>query len=210
MDSFFDTNIIIKYIEYNYNKEVLRKKCFDYIALLKDKIFISFIVKDEALRVIIKRKEIYENVLKKLQNPNYVIDYSRSAFLNKSDARFAEVLYLKLKGKNRAKLKEDFNSEIDFLNVALASFIKNKVNKISIKKDELDNKIISILNDFIEDFADCRILASAIQMQQEKEQFLFVTADRHIGPGEYDFIEKEIRLKEFRKPKLKNFLFEED
>jgi len=208
MDSFLDSMVIVKYIEYNYVKEQLRKKCFDYIKTLTTKILISFIVKEELRRVILQRKEIYECVLKKIKDPNYEIDYKKTNFLNKGTATFAQDLYLKVKDSDIVKLKEDFDSEINFLNVSLSVFLKNKVNEIAISKSDLDGFALSVIHDFLSDYADCRVLTSAIQMQQNKDTFFFVTADKHFSPNEYAFIEEEPRLKDYKFPKLKNFLYE--
>ena len=208
MDSFLDSTVIIKYFEYDYIKEQLRKKCFEYIKSSKENILISFIIKEEIRRVIFKRKEMYGCVLKKIRDSSYEIDYNKTNFLNKEDCIFTQNLYLKFKEKDIVKLKKDFDSEIDFLNVSLSLFLKNKVDEISITKQELDSSIISIIHEFIEDFADCRVLTSAIQMQQNRNIFFFVTMDKHLDSGSYDFIENELRLKEYKKPKLKNLLFE--
>ena len=84
MDSFLDTTVIIKYIEYDYIKEQLRKKCFEHIKSSKGKVLISFIVKDELNRVVLQRKEIYECVLKKIKDPDYELDYKKTIYLNKN------------------------------------------------------------------------------------------------------------------------------
>ena len=130
MDSFLDSTVIIKYFEYEYIKEHLRKKCFDYIKSSNGKILISFIIKEELRRAILKRKEIYDYVLKKMNDSSYELDYRKTISLNKEDSIFAKNLYLKLKEKDAIKLKKDFDSEIGFLNVSLSIFLKNKVNEI--------------------------------------------------------------------------------
>jgi hypothetical protein len=209
MESFLDTTVIIKYIEYDYIKEWLRKKCFEHIKSSKGKILISFIVKEEAQRAVLKRKEMYETVIKKIKDPSFAIDYKKSLFLSKSDGLFTEELSLELKESNLENLKQDFNSEIDFLNVSLAKFFKNNVSELFINKNELDKNIVFIINEFISDFADCRVLTSAIQIQQNKEQFLFVTADKHFDPNGYEFLKGEPRLKDYKFPELKNFLYDD-
>lgn len=208
MDSFLDTMVIIKYLEYDYIKEQLRKKCFEYIESSNGKILISLIVEEELRRVIIKRKEMYENVIKKIKDSSFQINYKNSNFLNKEDCLFAEKLYINLKEKDTIKLKKEFDSEINFLNASLIIFLKNKVSETSIKESELNQTILSIIHEFIEDFADCRVLTSAIQIQQGREQFAFITADKHIYKGSYNFIEEELRLKDYKKPILKNLLYE--
>ena len=207
MDSFLDTTVIIKYIEYNYIKEQLRKKCFEHIKSSNTKIFISFIVKDELERAILQRKEIYECVLKKIKNPGYELDYKKTIYLNKQDALYAQEIYLNIKDKNIDKLRQDFDYEIGFLKASVDLFLKNKVNDISITKLDLDKSLLSIMHDFIDDFADCRVLTSAVQIQQNKEIFFFVTADKHFDPNGYNFIKTEPRLKNYKFPNLKNFLY---
>jgi len=209
MDSFLDTTVIVKYIEYDYIKEQLRKKCFEHIKSSNTKIFISFIVKEELERVILKRKEIYECVLKKIKDSNYELDYKKTIYLDNQNIIFAQELYLKLKDKNINKLRQEFDYEIDFLKASLDLFIKNNVNDISITKLDLDDSILSIIHDFIYDFADCRVLTSAIQMQQNKEIFFFVTADQHFDPNGYKFIKTEPRLENYKFPTLKNILYED-
>lgn len=208
MDSFLDSTVIIKSFEYDYIKEQLRKKCFEYIKSSEGKILISFIIKEELRRAILKREEIYKYVLKKMKDASYEIDYKKTIFLNKEDTIFVQNLYLKLKEKNIIKLKKDFDSEINFLNISLSLFLKNKVNEIAIGKSDLDNFILSIVHEFIQDLADCRVLVSSIQMQQNKDIFLFVTADKHFDPNGYEFLKDEPRLKDYKFPKLKNFLYE--
>ncbi len=209
MDSFFDTTVIIKTLEYTYIKEELRKKCSECVKL-SEKRLISFIVKEELERVIIKRKEIYENVIKKINNSSFQIDYKKSSFLNKEDQLFAENMYLKVKSKNLTELKKEFDSEINFLNYSLIVFIKEKINEILITKSELDKSIVLIINEFIKDFADCKVLASAIQIQQNKQQFVFASADRHFDPNGYNYLEnEEPRLEKYLFPKLKNLLYED-
>jgi len=208
MDSFLDSTVIVKYMEYNYTKEQLRKMCFEYINSLNTKIFISFIVKEELQRVILQRKEMYECVLKKIKYPDYEIDYKKTNFLNKGTAIFAQDLYLKVKDCNIIRLKKDFNSEIDFLNASIALFLKNKITETAITRPDLDSFILSVVHNYIDDFADCRVLTSAIQMQANKQTFFFVTADKHFDSGTYNFIENDLKLKDYNKPKLKNLLYE--
>jgi len=208
MDSFLDTTVIIKYLEYGYIKESLRKRCFEHITASKNKVFISFIVKNELDRVVLQRKEMYEYILKKIKDPSYELDHKKTIYLNKQDILFIQEFCLKLKDKDTRRLKQDFESEIDFLRVSLDIFLKNKVNEIAIAKSDLDSFALSLINDSLNDFADSRVLTSAIQMQKNKDIFFFVTADKHFSPNEYEFIRTEPRLKDYKFPKLKNLLYE--
>ena len=76
-------------------------------------------------------------------------------------------------------------------------------------EEDLDSSVLSIIHDFIDDFADCRVLTSAIQIQQNKEIFFFVTADQHFDPNGYNFIKTEPKLENYKFPNLKNFLYED-
>jgi len=210
MDSFLDSTVIINYFEYNYKIGELKKKCFDYVEFSKGKILTSFIVQDEVRRVILKRKEMYGCILRKVKDPSYEITYNENIkFLNKEDIKFTHGLYLKLKDKSINNLEEDFGSEIVFLNASLRLFLRKRINEISITKSDLDSSVLSIIHDFIDDFADCRVLTSAIQIQQNKEIFFFVTADQHFDPNGYNFIKTEPKLENYKFPNLKNFLYED-
>ena len=208
MDSFLDTNVIIKAIEYEYVNEHLREKCFEQVKKA-NKILLSFIVEGELRRALLKRKEIYEKVINKIKSPSIAIDYKDSKFLSREDWIFAEGIYKHAKEKNPEKLKKDFDAELDFLNHSLKVFLRNRISEIDIRESELNQEMVSIIREFIDDFADCKILTSAIQMQQSREQFLFASCDKHFDMGSYNFVEKERRLKKYKKPKLKNLLFED-
>lgn len=208
MDSFLDTTVIINNFEYEFSKEKLQKRCFEYLNNITGKIFISFIVKNEIERVILKKKEIYNQILSKIKDSSYEMDYKKSAYLKEEDVIIAKNIYLKLKKGNLKDIKDSFDFEIDFLNNSLDLFLKNKVNEIAITKQELEDSILSIIHNFIEDFADCRVLTSAIQIQQNKETFFFVTADKHFDSHGYNFIKTEPKFEKYRFPILKNLLYE--
>ena len=208
MDSFLDLTVILNYFEYNYFKEPLKKKCFEYVKENEAKILISFFVQEGLKRVILKRKEMYNLVLKKIKDPTYEIIFEKAVLLNKKDILFANSLYLNLKKEEFFGLKSKFDNEINFLNFSVSYLLEKLNNKFLIKEENLDNSLISLIRNFIEDYEDCQVLASAIQMQQDREQFLFVTADQHFIPGSYDALKEDIRLKEYEKPILKNLLYE--
>jgi predicted nucleic acid-binding protein len=212
MDSFLDTTVIIKYLEYDYIKEQLTKKCFEHVKSSDSRIIISFIVKDETNRAILKRKEIYEYILKKIKEPDYELDSKKAIYLNKQDIIHSRELYLKFKEKDFNRLKQDFNDEINFLNASFDLFLRKRIDEISITKSELDKFLLSIIHNFIEDFADCRVLTSAMQIQQDKNTFFFVTADDHFNPNTYKFIEEQFKIdyqkENYKFPTLKNFLYE--
>ena len=82
------------------------------------------------------------------------------------------------------------------------------VDEINLYENEINISLVKVINEFIKDYSDCLVLASAIQIQQEREQFLFVTGDKHFSEGSYDFIKEDPRTEKYKKPILKNLFYE--
>ncbi len=210
MDSFFDSCVIINYLEYFIREDELKKKCFNYISDKKGKFLLCFYGLDEINKEIEKREIQWLEVLKKKKDKEYSLGSSKiaQAKLNKKEISFTEQIYEDVKEIEYEYLKNKFEKEIDILKINLQIFLKNKLNEILIKTSEIDKSLVSIIFDFIDDYADCKILTSAIQSQQKTEDFLCVTVDRHFSEGTYNSICEDVRLKDYKKPVLKNLLFE--
>ena len=99
------------------------------------------------------------------------------------------------------KYEEDIRKIRLNLNILLKR-IKELINQ------EVDEELVKILREFIEDYADCKILSIALQIQQTKDIFTFFTADSHLDPNGYEFLKGDIRIKDMNFPVLKNLLFE--
>ena len=207
MESFLDINVIVNSIEANFIQEELKKKCFEYVKTNEEKILISFFVQEGLKRVILKRKEMYKLVLEKIKDPSYEITFEKAVLLNRKDILFANSLYLTLKKEEFSGIKQRMDNEINFLNFSVSYFLEKLPNKFLIKEEKLDSSLISLIYDFIIDPEDCRVLASAISIQREREQFLFVTCDQHFIPGSYDTLKEDPRLKEYKLPELLNLLY---
>jgi len=208
MRSFLDSCIIINFLEFEFNETPLKKKCLDYLS--KEKDFLScFWVLEETKTFIRKREVQFNELLRKKEDPSYNFGtHKESELLSKNDLLFTKLLYDDLKEIEISALKDKFEQQIKTLKIKRDLFLKNQLNEISIKISEINKTILSIIYDFIEDYSDCKVLTSAIQMQQDKEIFTFVTADKHFLEGTYDSINEDMRLKEYKKPILKNLLFE--
>jgi hypothetical protein len=207
MDSFFDTCIIIRYASYNELVEApLNLKCNNYITNKKGRYMLCYYVLDELKNFIKKRALIHKEVLKKLLNFNYSINDFR--ILSKQDIAYANKLFESNKGKNPEKASKIFFEERNNFQRKIDIFIKLLLDERVIPVDAIDSGIVSILKNFIEKHSDCLVLASAIQKQQNKEAFLFVTCDAHFNPNNYNFIKEDEKLKEYKFPELKNLLFE--
>jgi len=207
MESFLDINVILSSIESNYIQDTLKKKCAEYVKANEEKILISFFVQEGMKRVILKRKEMYNLILNKIKDPSYEIVFEKAVLLNKKDIIFANNLYLNLKKEEFSDLKQKLDNEINFLNFSVSYFLEKLTNKFLIKEEKLDSSLISLIYDFIIDYEDCKVLASAINLQKEREIFLFVTIDKHFIPGSYDALKEDIRLKEYKIPGLLNLLY---
>ena len=55
--------------------------------------------------------------------------------------------------------------------------------------------MVNKIHDIISNHADCKILASALQLQKIREPFLFVTADgKDLAPNHYDFLKDHFKI----------------
>ena len=210
MDSFFDTNIIIKYGSYSpLIENKLDKKCYEYIIHKKEKFIVCLYVLDEIKSVLKKRAIIHRETLSKMRNREYNIGESEvSKSLSKEDIAYSKKLYESFKEADAEQASKIFAEERNNLDIKIALFLKTKMDERVIPVEDIDKNIVSIINEFIKKYSDCLVLASAIQEQQKREIFIFVTADNHFDPNGYDFIKTEPRMKKYKFPELKNLLFE--
>ncbi len=205
MDSFVDTCVIIKFLDFKNNQDKLNKKCFDHINSQTGKIILCFYVVNETKKFILKQEVIFKEVLNKITNPNYKINGNN--FLKDEDAIYAEELYNQLKNEKIKLIKQSFDLQIGYLRSEFARFTKQNLSKVFLKEEEIDQKLTNILREFIANYSDCKVLASALQIQKNRDTFFFVTADRHFAPNEYEFLKKEPRLESYNFPEIKNLLF---
>lgn len=207
MDSFFDTCVIIKYASYDPLVEnSLNMKCYSYIKHKKGNFILCYYVLDELNSFIKKRAVIHKEVLKKIENPEYnIVDFG---ILSKIDLAYANKLYESNKEKNVETLSKIFLEERNNFQRKIDVFIKIILNEKVIPVDSIDKEIVSVLKNFIDKHSDCLVLASAMQEQQNRETFFFVTSDDHFYPNNYDFIRDDIKLKKYKFPELKNLLFD--
>ena len=94
------------------------------------------------------------------------------------------------------------------MNFKLDYFEKKLINFLVVPEKDIGDGPVSVLHEFIGNYTDCEILASALLFQKNRKVFLFVTADRDFAPNDYDFVRDDYRLKDWKFPRLKNLLFE--
>ena len=208
-DSFLDTNIIVYYI--NYNKESASEpisRSYFYIINKKGKFIICHAVIRELYNVMSKFATLHKEVLKKVEDNSYNLEESKN--ISKRDLPFAQKIYLSYKDYDIKELKRVFASERDIFEIGIEQFLKNTADVKVVPLEQIEHELVNVLRDTINNYADCQILASALQYQKDKETFLFVTADgEHLDPNGYEYLKDEPKLRNYQFPQLKNLYFED-
>ena len=211
-DSFLDANVIINYANYQKDKsKEIVNKCYLYISNKQNKFILCYAVIRELFNTITKLTIIHIEVLKKVDNINYQLGKDKA--LPVRYLPIAEKLYLAHKEVDKNKLKELFASERDIFEIEIEKFLKNKVDIRAIPIEEIKADLISSIRDIIENYADCQILASALQYQKDKDLFLFVTADgKDFSPNSYEYLKKYFNInyskENYKFPELLNLMFQ--
>lgn len=205
-DSFLDSNVIINYVNYQKDKSSeIVNKCYLYIVNKQGRFIVCYAVIRELLNIVTKLAALHREVLTKIEDNNYVID--NSGHLSKRDLPLAEKLYLAHKGISGKELRKIFALERDIFEIEIEKFLKNKVDIKVIPLEEIKIELVNTLRDIIDNYADCRILASAIQHQQNEKTFLLVTADKKdLNQNHYECIKDYSILKDYKLPELLNLM----
>ena len=207
MDSFFDTSTVINYASFSKSvNHQINKICFDYISSKKGAYLLCYYVKEEIENRIKKRKIIHREVINKLKDKYYEIGESElGQNLSDRDIVYAKKLYEIYKNEKVEEVSIILLSERAEFEKKIEFFFKAMVNEIMLNKEDIDKGLINIIHEMIDEYADCRVLASAIQIQQNKPVFLFVTVDKeHFNPNSYDFVKTDSRLEKYKFPELRN------
>jgi len=213
--SFLDTNVIIHYVNYKENKSIdIITKCYSYISDKQGKFIICYATLNELFDVIKKRAIIYKEVLAKVENPNHSFEKNKS--LSKRDISYAEKLYLTNKQIELKKLNEILASEREIFEIKIEQFLKYQLDEKVIPIETINIELVNKIREIILNYADCKILASAFQLQNERDIFKFVTADKtDLDPNSYEYLKEHLELSKLsslsKKPKfpeLVNLMFE--
>lgn len=207
LDSFLDTNVIINYANYQKDRsEEIIAKCYFYVINKKGRFLVCYAVLRELSNIMTKLSVLHKEVLKKIENENYSLKESK--YLSKKDVLFAEKLFLTNKELDKNKLKEIFASERDIFGIEIDRFLKSKVDARVIPLDQIKIELVNAFRDIVENYADCQILASALQHQKDNETFLIVTADKKdLNPNNYEYVKSYGILKDYKFPELHNLCF---
>ncbi len=213
-DSFFDTNVIFNYSNYHeqFKEESapIVKKCYSYIQSKRGKFIVCGAVLEEIQEIIKKRARIHKAVVDKVNNPQ--ISLENNTLVSKRDAPFAKQLYEKFKNSKIEEMANNFRFERRLSEIAIQKFLENNVDEKAIPIEQIENELVSKIHDIISNHADCKILASALQLQKDRELFLFVTADgKDLDPNGYDYLKEHFEInypkEKHRFPELLNLMF---
>ena len=208
-DNFLDTNVIFNYSNYNGdNSKDIIKKCYLFIKNKNGGFILCGAVMDELSNIIIKRANIHKAVIKKLQDEEFILE----SLISNRDIPFAKKLYEALKNHDIKKASEELSKERDLSEINIHKFIKLLADERVIPIEQIDNELVNRIHDIIQNHADCKILASALQLQKNREIFLFVTADgKDLNPNGYNYLKEHFDInfskEDYKFPELKNLLY---
>lgn len=206
-DNFLDTNIIFNYSNYiqNVSKDII-KKCYLFIKNKEGKFILCGAVLEELSSIIVKRAKIHKAVIKKIENEKF----SFNSLVSDRDIPFAKKLYEKLKNQEIKKTSNELAMERDLSEITIQKFLKTQIDESVISIEQIDNDIVNKIHEIILNHADCKILASALQFQEKKDIFLFVTVDgQDFNPNVYEYLKEHFGLNgpKVKFPELLNLLF---
>ena len=162
----------------------------------------------EINKYIEKEELIHTEILNKKKDKDYEIGktYSIKKVLSDEEILFASSLYNETLAVSISQLETQFKQEVEVLKVNFLLFLKNETDELI--KEPIDQNLVNLLKEFITDYADCKVLSSALIIQQKRNIFSFVTSDRHFAPNIYEFTKEDYRFKNYKFPELKNLLYE--
>ncbi len=208
-DNFLDTNVIFHYSNYveDKSKKIL-KKCYLFIENKNGKFLLCGVVLEELSSIIKKRVYIHKAVISKIKNR----DFSLEKDLSSRDAPFAKQLYEQFKDGDSEKISLEFANQRHLSEIKIEKFLKTMVDEKVISVDKIDNNLVNKIHEIISNHADCKILASALQHQKDREIFLFVTADgKDLDPNGYEYLKEQFEIdypkEKWKFPEFHNLMF---
>jgi len=210
MDSFLDTNVIFSYSNHTLQSNEIVKKCYSFIINKHNKFIICGAVLEELQEVIKKRIRIHKAVIEKIKDSKYLLENSH--LISKRDVPIAKQLYEQFKNSGIRLISERFADERDISEIVIQKFLENQVDEKVMPLEQVQTELVNKIHDILSNHADCKIVASALQLQKNREIFLFVTADsKDLAPNGYDYLKEHFKinyLKEGHKfPELLNLMF---
>ncbi len=213
-DNFFDTNVIFNYCKFTKNTKLeIIKKCYEYIKNKKGKFIICYFLEQELKNIVKKNKIIHKEIVEKVKDRNYKIGIStESSFLKPKDIAYATKTYELKKHISIEILANAFLEEETNLDIKIEVFFEKMVDEKVVPINQIDKNLVNKIYEIIPNHADCKILASALQLQEEMNIFLFVTADgQDLDPNGYEFLKEHFEINyakdKYKFPELLNLMF---
>ena len=210
-ENFIDTNVIVHYANYQENKSIdILNKCYSYLVNKRGKFIVCYMVIKELYTVMSQLSIIHKEVLMKVKDNNHSMKDNKN--LSEKDLAFAEKIYSTYKQTEVKKLNEILYSEREIFEISIERFLKTHIDEKVIPIEQIQTELVNKIHDIISNHADCKILASALQLQKIREPFLFVTADgKDLAPNHYDFLKDHFKINYPKEgylfPELLNLMF---
>ncbi len=210
MKNFLDTNIIFHYSNYTNLSSSLIEKCYLFIKNKKTSFILCYAVLFELQTIIRDRNRLHKAVLEKIKDSSYLFeDNPLVSFRNVGNAK---KLYEKFKNYNLNEVKKIFENQRTSSEIKISKLLQFNIDEKVIPLIQINNDLVNKIHDYINNYADCKILASALQSQKDKELFLFVTADgKDLDPNRYAFLKEQFEInyskEKWKFPELLNLMF---
>lgn len=213
-DKFLDTNLIFSYSNYHEQfKDDLPSivaKCYKFISNKQGRFVVCYAVLEELQEIIIKRARIHKSILDKMQNSS--IQFEDNLFLTKRDLPHIKKLYERFKGSKVEVAANYFKLERRLSELVIQKFLETMIDERVVPVEQIENALVNKIHDILTNHADCKIVASALQIQKSRDLFLFVTADgKDMTPNMYDFLkqhfETNYRKEGYLFPEMLNLMF---
>ncbi len=209
-DNFLDTNIIFHYSNYTDISSKIIKKCYFFIKNKSGKFILCWTVLNELDEIQKKRARLHRAIIEKIKNSSY--SFEDSPLVSFRDVPFARQIYEKYKNKSEDEIEKLFQIERNFSELRIKKFLQFNVNEKVIPIENIRIELVNKINEIINNYSDCKIIASATQLQKKRNVFLFVTADgKDITPNAYQSLKEHFEInypkEEYKFPELLNLMF---
>lgn len=209
MKGFLDTNIIFHYSNYTNFSSSLVEKCYLFIKNKKTPFILCYAVLFELQNIIRDRSRLHKAVIEKIKDTSYLFENNPLvSFRNIGDAK---KLYEKFKNYKLNEVEKIFEDQRISSEIKISKLLQFNIDEKVISLIQINNDLVNKIHDYINNHADCKILASALQFQKDKDLFLFVTADKDFAPNDYECLKEQFEINYSKEgwkfPELLNLIF---
>ncbi|MBU2576336.1 MAG: hypothetical protein KKF50_01305 [Nanoarchaeota archaeon] len=209
-DNFLDTNIIFHYSNYTDTASKIIEKCYFFVKNKSGRFILCWAVLKELEEITKKRARFHKAIIEKIKDTTYSIE--DSPLISFRDIPFAKQIYEKYKNKSKEEIEKLFQIERNSSELKIKKFIQFSIDERGISLNQIDGELINKIHNIIPNHADCKILASALQLQKDRELFLFVTADgKDLDPNGYEFLKGQFEInyskENWKFPELLNLVY---